>query len=54
MTENDEPKYDSEAADENVHLATKTSSPDMLLDLSALATLKVRQILLERCCSMDD
>jgi hypothetical protein len=42
------------AADENVHLATKTSSPDMLLDLSALATLKVDQRLLELCCYMDD
>ena len=28
-------KYDAETADENVHLATETSSPDVLLDLSA-------------------
>ena len=28
-------KVQHEAADENVHLATETSSPDMLLDLSA-------------------
>ena len=54
IAESAEPKYDTEAASENVHLATETSSPDMRLDLSVLATLKVDQLLLELCCSMDD
>jgi len=54
IAESADAKYDTEAADENVHLATETSSPDMLLDLSVLATLKVDQFLRELCCSMDD
>jgi hypothetical protein len=33
IAESAEPKYDSEAASENVHLATETSSTDTLLDL---------------------
>jgi hypothetical protein len=54
IAESADGKYDTEAAAENVHLATETSSPDLLLDLSALATLEVHKLLLERCCSMDD
>jgi hypothetical protein len=54
MAESAEPKYDTEAASDSVHLVAETSSPDMLLDLSALATLKVDQRLLELCCYMDD
>ena len=54
IAESAEPKNDTEAASENFHLVTGTSSPDTLLDLSVLANLKVHQLLLERCCSMDD
>ena len=54
MAEIAEPKYDTEAANENVHLVTQTLSPDLLFDLPAEATLKVDQLLLELCCSMDD
>jgi hypothetical protein len=54
MAESAEPKYDTEAASDSVHLVAETSSPDMLLDLSVLATLKVDQLLHELCCSMDD
>ena len=53
MAEIAEPKHDTEATDENVHLVNETSPSDSLLVLSALATLKVHRILLERCCSMD-
>jgi hypothetical protein len=35
MTENDEPKYDSEAADDSVHLVAETQSPALVPDLPA-------------------
>jgi hypothetical protein len=35
MAESAEPRYDTEAPSENVHLATETSSPDLAPDLPA-------------------
>ena len=49
IAENAEPKYDTEAADENVHLVDETSSYDMLLDLSAPNPSPAHQIQL--CCT---
>ena len=53
MAESAEPKYDTEAACENVHLATETSSPDLLLVRPALVTRKGYLISI-RLCRVED
>ena len=49
IAESAEPKYDTEAADENVHLATETSSPALVPDLPAPNPSPAHQIQL--CCT---
>jgi len=48
MAESEKPKYDAETADENVHLATETSSPALVPDLPAPNPSPAHQIQL--CC----